>query len=221
MTTFEKVITRDGSITYHNSEFNEHYHSITVGALEEAQIKYVEPLNLKEGNTILDFCFGLGYNTLVTIATLKKCNIIGLELDKNIIMELKNIKVPEKFIESYKIIQNISIQLNKNPSLNIIEYKDENYCIKLIINDAAKEIKKLKSNSFEGILFDPFSPKKCPQLWEKSIFENMYRILKTNGRLTTYSCARIVRENLKTTKFKVIDGPCFGRKSPSTIGIKK
>ena len=62
------IATQDGSITYWNPGFNEHYHS-PVGALSEAESKYILPSGLdkrlKRGDVrLLDVCFGLGYNTL-------------------------------------------------------------------------------------------------------------------------------------------------------------
>ena len=38
--------------------------------------------------------------------------------------------------------------------------------------------------------------------------------------LATYSCARIVRDNLKEAGFEVFDGPSVGRRAPSTIAKK-
>jgi len=43
--------------------------------------------------------------------------------------------------------------------------------------------------------------------------------MNKNAKLSTYSYARTVRENLKEAGFEVIDGPVLGRRSPSTIGI--
>ena len=51
-----KIQTRDQSITFFNEKYQESYHSTSVGAIEEAEKKYVEPANLKEDATILDFC---------------------------------------------------------------------------------------------------------------------------------------------------------------------
>jgi hypothetical protein len=61
--------TQDGSMTFWNPEFNEHYHS-PVGALSEAEAKYILPGGLQnrlgQGDVrVLDVCFGLGYNTQV------------------------------------------------------------------------------------------------------------------------------------------------------------
>ena len=45
--------------------------------------------------------------------------------------------------------------------------------------------------------------------------------MKKESKLATYSCAGQVRRNLKEVGFKIKDGPCVGRRAPSTIAIKK
>lgn len=207
----KEIITRDGSITFWNEKYNEAYHSKTVGALEEAMIKYVEPADLKEGDIVLDFCFGLGYNSLAAISKIKKLRIIGIENDSNIIKKNKEIEVPDEFKEKNKII----IELTSTGT-----YLDDNYDLKIIIGDAKEEIKKMKLK-FNAVLFDPFSPKVCPELWTQEIFDDIAKLMKPNARLTTYSCATHVRSKLQNAGFTILDGPCFGRKSPSTVAIYK
>jgi tRNA U34 5-methylaminomethyl-2-thiouridine-forming methyltransferase MnmC len=43
--------------------------------------------------------------------------------------------------------------------------------------------------------------------------------MKKGAMMSTYSCARIVRDNLKNAGFEVKNGPIIGRRSPSTIAI--
>jgi len=45
--------------------------------------------------------------------------------------------------------------------------------------------------------------------------------MRKGGILTTYSCASIIRKNLREAGFLVKDGPVVGRKAPSTIAIKE
>jgi tRNA 5-methylaminomethyl-2-thiouridine biosynthesis bifunctional protein len=73
---------------------------------------------------------------------------------------------------------------------------------------------------FDVCMFDPFSPKKCPKLWDEKIFKEVYGLLNEKAILTTYSCARIARNNMKKIGFDVKNGPSIGRKAPSTIAIK-
>jgi len=210
MEKLRKIETADGSITYFNPEFGEAYHSITVGAMDEARVKYVEPADIKEGDLVLDFCFGLGYNSLLTIDSVKNIKIIGIEKDKDILKEILENK-PPKYDESYEKIKSAVLD-----TLN----KRNNDKLKIIIGDGLEEARKLASDSFDAVLFDPFSPRKHPGLWSKDVFDEMFRVMKKGAKLTTYSCATWIRNNMREAGFKVVDGPIFGRKSASTVAIK-
>ena len=74
---------------------------------------------------------------------------------------------------------------------------------------------------FDIVFLDPFSPRKNPELWSEEFFKEIYSRMKKGAKLATYSCARKIRENLKTAGFKVIDGPNVGRRGPSTNAIKE
>lgn len=212
----KKIITKDGSITYFNEKYQEHYHSVTVGAIQEALKKYVEPLNIQKGMKVLDFCFGLGYNSIALLSKCKDVEIVGIEIDKKILDKILKIDKIDGYDDELRIIKDV-VRLGFEGK----DYENSNLKIKLIIDDIKKAIKKLEDNYFDAILFDPFSPKKEPTLWSLDVFSEMFRVMKADGRLTTYSCARIVRDNMKEAGFKVIDGPILGRKSPGTIAIKE
>ena len=85
-----KIITKDGSITFHNELYDETYHS-TSGALEEAFEKFAKPCKLKDGMKVLDVCFGLGYNSLAAIS-LANVEVVALENDPLILKVMQKIK---------------------------------------------------------------------------------------------------------------------------------
>ena len=66
MPDLTEILTKDGSYSLRSNFFNESFHSFS-GALEETKIKFTEPSDLKrfEGKclSVLDICFGLGYNS--------------------------------------------------------------------------------------------------------------------------------------------------------------
>ena len=199
------VKTNDNSYTFFNEEYEETYHS-TSGALEEAKRKYVEPLEIEEGDIILDICFGLGYNTFAAMQSKKKLKVVALESDERILEALEEIELEDLFL--------IIKALAKNK-----EYNSKDYNLKLIVGDARKTIKELDTE-FNKVFLDPFSPKKNPELWTTEFFKNIFNIMLPGAKLATYSCAGQVRRNLKEAGFEVKDGPCIGRRSPSTIAIK-
>ena len=204
------IVTKDGSITYHNLKFNETYHSIS-GAKEESVKKFLEPcieiIQSKKKINVLDICFGLGYNSAALIDYILNnnldcnINIIGLEIDEEILNKIKDNR--SSGFDNYKIIQG---------------KKSEKIYIEIKLGDARNLIEKL-DQKFDIVFLDPFSPKKCPELWTKKFFIDIKKKMNEKGILTTYSCAKIVRENLKSAGFKIKDGPCVGRRGPSTIAL--
>ena len=205
-----KLVTGDGSVTFHNPDYNETYHSRS-GAIEESFEKFAKPCNLKPGMKILDICFGIGYNTLAALHTTKPLTIIALENDPNILKKTQELDIDFK---EYDIIKKVAKTLS---------YKDENYEINILLGDARETLKQLntKNIKFNVVFLDPFSPPKCPELWTEAFFKDIYSLMEKGAILTTYSCARVVRDNLQAAGFQVKDGIVVGRKAPSTIAIKQ
>ena len=84
------------------------------------------------------------------------------------------------------------------------------------MGDAKQTIDKV-CGDYDCVFFDPFSPKNCPELWTQYFFRKIYEKCNRCCTLTTFSCAKWVRENMKAAGFKVKDGPVFGRKAPGTV----
>ena len=200
------IQTKDKSYTFFNEEYQEIYHSQT-GALEEAQKKYIEPLGVKDNQVILDICFGLGYNTFAAIENAKHLKIIALEKDPKVLEDLQTLDIKG----NYNIIKKVAKDYY---------YKDDNYEIKLILGPAEETIKKVKEK-FDVVFLDPFAPRNNPELWTEEFFKEIYSKMKKGAKLATYSCARKIRDNLKSAGFKVINGPNVGRRGPSTNAIKE
>ncbi len=197
--------TEDDSYTFFNEKYQETYHSIK-GALEEAQKKYIEPLDVKDGDVILDICFGLGYNTFAAIEKTKYVKIIALEIDEEILTELQNLEISGK----YGIVKELAREK---------KYKDKNYDLTLIMGPAEETIKTIYE-TFDKVFLDPFSPKTNSELWTTEFFQEIFKRMKPGAKLATYSCARAVRENLIAVGFTIKDGPKVGRRGPSTIAEK-
>ncbi|MBU1199112.1 MAG: hypothetical protein KKF46_03750 [Nanoarchaeota archaeon] len=210
----KQIVTGDKSITFHSDEFDETYHSVS-GAVEEAFKKFAEPaleaVKGKDFVRVLDICFGLGYNSAAILDKVLEehlgceVEIVGLENDEKILDKIKELK---PMIKTYYVIQ--------DAVANQYFYDCEGIMVKILVCDALKGIKQVQGK-FDIILHDPFSPKKCPELWTEEFFKEIRKKISDDGILTTYSCAGVVRENLKKAGFKVEDGPCVGRKAPSTI----
>ncbi len=225
----KKIITNDGSITFFNDKVGESYHSIS-GALEEALKKHVEPSEFlfKKDLIIGDLFFGLGYNSIVALKKYFEINpqgrveIFAFENDLKILNEIRNIVFPEEYLPYQEIILktlNDKNIISKSKSYKLFRYETSNIIINLFLGDIKETLILVKENIFDIVYYDSFSPKKMPDFWTEDFFSLVFKTMKTGSLLTTYSCARKVRENLKLVGFKVEDGPIVGRKSPGTLAF--
>ena len=198
MKNYQIVITNDDTFTLKNLEYDECYHS-SEGAVKESLYKHIYPafdiVDKKEVN-ILDICFGLGYNTFLSVLNRddKKLNIYSPELDEKLIKSLKDFNYPTEFKKISHIIEKIS---------NEFYYEDENIKIEVFSGDARKYIQNFEDNFFDIVYQDAFSPKKNRELWTIEWFSQIKKILKNDGVITTYSVATPIRCALYKLGFKL------------------
>jgi tRNA U34 5-methylaminomethyl-2-thiouridine-forming methyltransferase MnmC len=197
------VKSDDGSFTAFSSEFQEHYHSTRDGALHESLSKHVIPAfehhKDKAEVTILDICFGLGFNTLATLYYMrenkikKRVRIFSPEFDGELIDALRGFTYPDIFKDFLPIIDTLSREH---------VYEDETLYIELYIGDA-REYLETCSERFDIVYQDAFSPASNPLLWTKEYFSDISKLVKDDGILTTYSMALKTRIALYENGFKV------------------
>lgn len=106
------IKTKDNSNTLFSTKYNQHFHDLKTGAINESLMKHVIPAlefhKNKKKLKILDICFGLGYNTFSTINYVlenklnKELQIFSPELDLELIDSLKDFEFPQEF-EKYLI----------------------------------------------------------------------------------------------------------------------
>jgi len=210
----EYVLTEDGTFTCYSDSFNECYHSTKDGAFKESLKKHIEPAftlvdSSKKELTILDICFGLGYNTLTTLYYVNKncltykLHIVSPEFDETLVHSLDNFPYPEHLEPFKPIISEIS----KTGS-----YEDENLRIDVIFGDA-REFLKTTDLTFDVVYQDAFSPKKNPLLWTKEYFADLARHLTHDAIITTYSSATPVRMGMVENSLFVYEPPSSGVRS--------
>lgn len=195
--------TEDGSYTFFSAVFNEAFHS-RQGAKTEAIQKFVEATHLPEKAQqkqlrILDVCYGLGYNTAAALEVIWKINpaceveVFGLELDESVPLAA----ISEAFLAGWsRPVQDALVAIAQQHS-----YQSPTLTATLLLGDARQTIKGLMQQNFQAdaIFFDPFSPRRCPQLWSIEFFQCIARCLASRGRLATYSRAASVRVALQST----------------------
>jgi len=199
----ELVLCEDGTNTLFSKEFNEAYHSTKDGALHESLEKHVKPAFLvKKGEdslTILDICFGLGYNTFTTLYYIQqnqlntKVHILSPEFDKELIASLATFDYPSQFDNIKHIIKDIS----KN-----FYYEDEQFKIEILVGDARDTVPKIKEK-IDIVYQDAFSPNQNPLLWTREFFDDIVKVSKKDTLLTTYSISASTRLGLYENGFKL------------------
>ncbi|WP_088894431.1 tRNA (5-methylaminomethyl-2-thiouridine)(34)-methyltransferase MnmD [Leptolyngbya ohadii] len=189
--------TEDGSFTFFSETFGETFHS-TEGARAEAFVKFAKATDLPEKAArdrlyLLDVCYGLGYNTAAALETVWAVNpdcqvqLYGLEWDATV---PQGAIVPPLLQSWSPDVQTVLKSLAENHIC-----QTERLQAQLLIGDARQTIDQVIQSGFtaDAIFFDPFSPRRCPQLWTVEFFRQVVRCLVQDGKLATYSRSACVR----------------------------
>lgn len=195
--------TSDGSFTFFSEQFGEAFHS-RYGAKQEAFLKFATATDLpqKAGRSslrLLDVCYGLGYNTAAALETIWQINpncqieVVGLEVDAT---------VPEAAIVP-PLIDAWSPKVQSALKSLALTHQCNIPCLTatLCIGDARQTMRQLDALQADAIFFDPFSPRRCPQLWTIEFFQLTARCLAPDGKLATYSRSASVRSAMVQAGF--------------------
>lgn len=200
-------LTEDGSFTFFSEAFHEAFHS-HLGAKQEAFLKFAQATNLaakaeQSSIRLLDVCYGLGYNTAAALEVIWTVNpdcqvtLYGLELD----VSVPQAAIAPPLIDSWsspvqEILKAIAQQQHyTTAALNAT----------LLIGDARQTIQQLCQINFQAdaIFFDPFSPRRCPQLWTVEFFTLVAQCLAPSGNLATYSRSASVRSAMRSAGLQI------------------
>ncbi|MCF7849403.1 MAG: TIGR01212 family radical SAM protein [Kiritimatiellales bacterium] len=234
------VATDDGSITFWNKEYKEHYHT-PAGARLEAVEKYIVPSKLKErlakGDVaLLDVCFGLGYNSLAamelaaggTASSLSgvdedpgcfrtqspKLTITALEMDRRVVRAAaQNIQALETDAFNWKdcLAQLHSSSYCKVPNASCLMHW----------GDARYTLTKLQPSAFDLVFLDAFSTQRNSELWTTDFFRKLKAVMKPEAVLLTYCAAIPVRAGLIDAGFYVGETKPIGRQRGGTIAAMR
>ncbi len=168
--------------------------------------KKVESLCVYPNDLVLDICTGLGYTSI--FLSKKNCRVCTIEKDENVLSIAK-----QNFYS--KLLFENSYQTFPPPPGKI----------KIFIANAVELVKTFDNNIFDAILLDPPRYNVAEELYSKSFYEQLYRILKLNHNILHYVGNPHTRHNkykniipniikkLKETGFKNIvpieDIECF------------
>ncbi|GGI58145.1 tRNA (5-methylaminomethyl-2-thiouridine)(34)-methyltransferase MnmD [Winogradskyella haliclonae] len=207
------ITTGDGSKTIHIEEWNEQYHSVH-GAINEANHVYLKhgllfflsQISKNREVSILEIGFGTGLNAFLTL----------IEAEK------RQQKINYTGVEAYPVKQE-EIEILNYPELISTKYKEEFYTIhdstweeQVKISKNFSIIKEQKlfehiadNSKYDIVYFDAFGARVQPELWTETIFRIMYKAMKSNAVLVTYSAKGSVKRALKSVGFEIerLEGP--------------
>ena len=200
------VTTKDGSNTLFSQKYNQHYHNPDDGAIDESLTKHIIPAFTfhmdKKELTILDICFGIGYNTFSTIYYVIKnnldikLNIYSPELDGNLVKSLDTFDFPKEFEDIKHIITSVA---------KTCKYEDNKIKIEVKIGDARDYIKSLPKNTFDIIYQDAFSSDVNFELWTKEYFDDIYKLCKKDCIMSSYAIATPIRLSMNEAGFYIYE----------------
>lgn len=212
------ITTSDGSKTIQIEDWNEQYHSIH-GAIQEANHVFIkhgllfyfqtchrELVPRSQSISILEIGFGTGLNAFLTFLKaeelLQPINYVGVEAYPVNVEEIQQLNYVELISEKHKA------EFEKMHSVPW----EEQYSISptFTLEKQEKFFKDITDeNRFNIIYFDAFGARVQPELWTEDIFSIMYKALKDNGVLVTYSAKGSVRRAMQAVGFKVerLPGP--------------
>ncbi|MEB3274933.1 MAG: tRNA (5-methylaminomethyl-2-thiouridine)(34)-methyltransferase MnmD [Prochlorothrix sp.] len=212
-------VTADGSYTFYSTEFGETFHS-NQGAKAEAFEKFVMATQLlrvaAETGTvrILDVCYGLGYNTAAALTAIEaavpgtRVEVMALELDGTVPQGA----LQGACLESWPP----SVQTALVALAQAHQYGDDRHQLQLHLGDARQTLPTIVAQGWQAdaIFLDPFSPRRCPQLWTVEFLAWVARTLSPQGILATYCRAAAVRSALQSAGLGLGTLPLAHPKAP-------
>lgn len=223
------VETGDGSVTFWNEEYKEHYHT-PAGARLEAEEKYIVPGKLKERLAtddvrLLDVCFGLGYNSLAAMNIAARgighealgtseLTITALEMDRRVVgAAAENIQSLNADVINWK---DCLSQLYAGHSCQV-----PNASCLLHWGDARYTITRLTPSTYDLVFLDAFSTQRNSELWTVDFLQKLRRVMKPDAVLLTYCAAIPVRSGMMEAGFFVGETAPIGRQRGGTIAAMR
>ena len=206
------ITTADGSKTIQIEDWNEHYHSVH-GALQEAKHVYIE-MGLHEfinrnpeqkQLSILEVGFGTGLNAMLTATDISASKTMityhGIEAYPVSNEELKALEYDTLVPSSSQIFDKL------HSTSWGVEHKILTHFTLVKRQEFFSDLEDL--NTFDIVYFDAFGPRVQPELWTVTIFELIFRAMRAQGILVTYSAKGSVRRALQEVGFSVerLSGP--------------
>ncbi|WP_419843490.1 bifunctional tRNA (5-methylaminomethyl-2-thiouridine)(34)-methyltransferase MnmD/FAD-dependent 5-carboxymethylaminomethyl-2-thiouridine(34) oxidoreductase MnmC [Actinobacillus pleuropneumoniae] len=86
--------------------------------------------------------------------------------------------------------------------------------------DNLPQLGDLYTNRIDAWFLDGFSPDKNPEMWNETLYRQMFRLTKNGGSFATFTAASTVRKGLQAVGFEVKKRKGFGKKREMLWGEK-
>lgn len=205
----EIIVTADGSKTIQIKEWNEQYHS-KHGAIQEAYHVFIKnglDLFREQKVSILEIGFGTGLNAFITyLEAIRRNFVINY-------MGVEAYPVNEKEVQQLNYLESLKAHSHEAVFKDMHTMPWESKA-NLSQNFSLKKVQKYFHEieniaEFDLVYFDAFGARVQPELWTVEIFLRMFKALKVNGVLVTYSAKGSVRRAMQEVGFIVerLPGP--------------
>ena len=202
---FQRIVTQDGSVTYHNAQVDATYRSVH-GAESESRHVFLRGTRLTRRPSpwrVLELGFGTGLSFAVTLRAAEEAGVelefVSLEpnpLPRNLWL------VPDEWKES---------SLNapfrtRGVTLTVIGKKWQEF--------------EPEAGSFQAVYHDPFGPGAAPECWQVECFGWSHQALREDGILATFGASSAARRAMKEAGFLVGSEAGAGGKREMTVASK-
>lgn len=214
------IQSEDGSHTLISEQFQVSYHS-THGSLQEsntvfiqAGLEFMYQKGLEE-LAVFEMGFGSGLNALMAYlwAGSKdiKLTYLGVEAYPITLAVAESLNYPKLLGDNEKT-KELFLRMHSENAFEDGIYQFQKYIV--LLEDAVID------QAFDVIFYDAFAPSSQEYLWEQSIMEKMFGILKPGGVLVTYCAKGNFKRTLKAAGFVVEALPGPKGKREMTRAIK-
>ncbi|XWY22431.1 bifunctional tRNA (5-methylaminomethyl-2-thiouridine)(34)-methyltransferase MnmD/FAD-dependent 5-carboxymethylaminomethyl-2-thiouridine(34) oxidoreductase MnmC [Bisgaard Taxon 45] len=128
--------------------------------------------------------------------------------------------------QAYPAFQSLAQQLQRywlDPIVGCYRFHFAETTLDLWFGDIMENLPQLGDymcNKIDAWFLDGFAPSKNPQMWQDTLYQQMYRYTKAQGTFSTFTAASAVRKGLENAGFTVTKRKGYGKKRECLQGIK-